>query len=278
MRLSKIPYWRIVEPILLGSIANILINYIFKPNNPDFILEEFIVAIAFAAVVTEVNRFIDLKLEGKFSWTVNFKRRFLYQLSYLTLSLLIILNVIGNLYIWVIGDDFYSWQELLIINLSVFAVALLLTFSKWSVRFYQNWKEAEYHLQSSETELHELKSELEKSAQTIVLQKGNSVLKIPVEQMKFAISKWGIVWVYYDETKAVYNGPLTSLEELLPRHLYFQAARNAVIRKDRIASVSPLSYGKVRVRIKDVEEEDSTIIISRLKAASFRKWYHSTSV
>ncbi len=74
--LNKTNYWRIIEPIILGSAANIVVNYIFDPKNPDFVLNEFFVAFLFAFIVTEVNRKISMTLEDRFSWTHHFSKRF----------------------------------------------------------------------------------------------------------------------------------------------------------------------------------------------------------
>ncbi len=270
-------YWRIIEPILLGSIANIVINFIFNPASPDFILEEFLIAIVFAAMLTEINRIIDFRLERKLSWTKNLWKRFLYQLVYLTAALLVVINIIGNIYTWMIGDGFYSLKELLIINLCVFVVALLFTFFKWSVHFYKNWMNAEHSLTDSTKELNELKSEVEKSSNQIELQKANSILQISAKDINFVKSDLGVVWVYYDGTKAVFNGSLLSLMELLPRHLFFLATRNTIIRQETILSISPSTYGKIDLKLKDIDNDNTSITISRLKAASFRRWRNSSS-
>ncbi|PWL38869.1 hypothetical protein DKG77_11570 [Flagellimonas aquimarina] len=274
---KNIAYWRVIEPILLGSIANIIINFIFNPTRPDFILKEFLIAIMFAMILTETNRVIDFRLEKKLSWTNNLSKRFLYQLMYLTIALLVVINVIGNTYTWLIGDGFYSLNELLVINLCVFVVALLLTFFKWSVHFYKNWISAEHSLTNSAKELDELKSEFDKSSNLIELQKGNGIVQIKAEAIRFVKSDLGIIWVYYDDKKAAFNGTLVGLMQLLPQHLFFQATRNTIIRQEIIMSITPSTYGKIDLKIKDGVDDNAMITISRLKAASFRKWRNSTS-
>ncbi|WP_420601801.1 LytTR family transcriptional regulator DNA-binding domain-containing protein [Flagellimonas sp.] len=266
-----------MEPVLLGSIANIVINFIFDPANPDFILKEFLVAIVFAAMLTEVNRMIELKLDKKVGWANNLGKRFFLQLIYLTITLLLLLNIVGNIYIWSIGDDFYSLRELITINLSVFVVAFILTFFKWSIHFYKNWVHAEYSLENTNKQLAELKSEFQKKEQQIELLKGNDILLVDVEDINFVKSELGIVWVYYDTDKAVSQSSLLNLAELLPKHLFFHASRNSIIRRDMILSISPSTYGKISLNLKNVLDGNFSITISRLKAASFRKWYNSTS-
>ncbi|WP_422861343.1 LytTR family transcriptional regulator DNA-binding domain-containing protein [Flagellimonas sp. W118] len=274
---KKINYWRILEPILLGSVTNIVVNFIFDPVNPDFILEEFLVAVVFATILTEINRLIDKKLDKKISWANNLGKRFLHQLIYLTGTLLILLNVIGNIYTWLVDNDFYSLKELMIINLCLFVVALLFTFFKWSMHFYKSWIHAEQNLETTHEHLNELKSEFDKKNTRIELLKGNSMLQINASDINFVKAELGVVWVYYDMEKAVFPNTLTNLMGQLPKHLFFLATRNAIIHRDRIMSISPSTYGKIDLTVKNSLEENNSITISRLKAASFRKWYNSSS-
>lgn len=277
MFLKSSIFWRIIEPIILGSIVNIVVNYIFDPFEPDFILEEFLVAIVLAIPITEINHFISQRLDRKFNWTNHFALRFLYHLIYLTIALLIVLNVLGNLYIWIIGDDFYSLNEILIINLSVFVIALLLTIFQWLFQFYKNWQKAEINFQNTNEELYKIKSELEKGSQELELQKGNSTLRINIGDIKYVKSEFGIVWVYYNNDKAVFNSSLSSLSEYLPKKYFFQANRNAIISRDSVLSFSNSIYGKIDLQLKELYNENQRITISRLKASRFRKWYNSTS-
>ena len=68
----KVNFWRLLEPLILGVLANFIINYIFNPSNPDSSLEEYVAAIFFSLLITELNHFIDQKLESKYNWTMDF--------------------------------------------------------------------------------------------------------------------------------------------------------------------------------------------------------------
>ncbi len=274
---DRINYWRILEPIVLGSLANIVINYIFNPSRPDFIWEEFMVAVIFALMVTEINRLIDFKLEKKVGWTDNLGKRFFYQLVYLATTLFVILNVVGNIYTWLKGDGFYSLNELVIINISVFMVALVLTFLKWSMHFYKNWRSTAHHLQHSHKALDALKSELEKTTRQIALLKGNSQLRVAVEDIQYAESELGVVWVHFEGSKAVFNDSLHALMEQLPGRIFFHANRNTVVRKDMVLSIASSTYGKIELQLKESLDLGTPITISRSKAASFRRWYNGIS-
>ncbi len=274
--MKNFDFWRVLEPILLGGIANIIINYIFDPKNPDFLLNEFLVAFMFAFVVTEANRKINMVLDKKISWTHNFRKRFIYHLIYLTISLALILNVLGNIYLWIIGDGFHTLNELLIINLSVLILAFLLTVLKWATHFYNNWSKAEIHLADSTKKFDELKSEIGKSEQQIELLKNNNIYRINVNDIQLARIEYGIVWVYFEtDNKGVYQGKLNNLKMLLPDFLFFQATRNTVLRKDIIVSISSATYGKIDVKLNEKLLADNTLTVSRPKASQFRKWYNS---
>ncbi len=277
--MKNIDYWRVLEPIILGTIANITINYIFDPKNPDFVLDEFLFAFVFATIVTEINHKINTRLDKKYSWTHNLGKRFSLHLAYLTITLLFLLNVIGNLYLWIIGDGFHTLREILIINLSVFVIALFLTFLKWSIHFYQNWRSTEHHLNDYTQKFDDLKSEIIKSEQMIELQKGNSLYKINASDIIYAKIEHGIVWVYFDKTnKGVFHGTLNNLKQLLPDYLFYQVNRNIVIHKDGILAISSSTYGKIDVELKEEVLGNSLVTVSRPKASSFRKWYNSNSI
>lgn len=278
MAFKKFSYWRLLEPILLGSFANITINFIFNPRNPDFILEEFLIAIFFSFIITEINHQINLHLDKKHHWTQSFSKRFLYHLGYLSLFLIIVLNVIGNLYIWLAGHSFHPLNETLTINLSVFILAFILTTLKWAKHFYQSWKTTETHLYDSASKLHSLQSEIDKSSSQIELIKGNNLHQVSVEEIRFAKTEHGIVRVYYNQGEdAVFNGTLNGLYDLLPDYSFFLVSRNIILHRDSILSIASSSYGKIDVSPKEDLTKEGIITVSRLKAAAFRKWYYSSS-
>ena|GEM_PF-2286648 len=275
--LKDIDYWRILEPILLGSLANIFVNIAFNPSNPDSSLREFIVAILLCIPITELNRFIDIRLENKYSWTINPKKRFFYNLLYLTLSLIFSLNVLGNLYMWVVDYSFYEWHELLTINLITFFTAFLLTVFKWTAHFYRKWKITELDLNSSNEKFSELTSKLDTSKKSITLQKMNSQFKSSVEDIRIAKSEFEVVKVFMENGEFyIFNGTLSKLASLLPEHLFFPVTRNVLLHREMIISISSSTYGKILVEIKQISGGDNKLTVSRPKASTFRKWYNST--
>tara|TARA_R110002073_G_scaffold108336_1_gene243298 strand:- start:4528 stop:5355 length:828 start_codon:yes stop_codon:yes gene_type:complete len=272
-------YKRILEPILLGSSANLIINIIFDPTNPYgwWSISEFIIAILFCVPITEMNRFIERKLESKFK-SANPNKLFLYQLLLLSFVMLLILNVIGRLYHWLIYDGFYESGEIIVINLIVFAISFLLVFYKWSKRFYTKWKSTELHLEKSNIELDKMSSKLQKSNQILILKKLNEDFSIKAQDVRLAIIEYGNVKVYtFDYEFYIFSGTLNELVLLLPENSFFQATRNVVVHRDVIVSISAATYGKVLLKVDNKLLASEEITVSRPKASVFRKWYHTTS-
>ena len=271
---NRLPFRRIFQPLFLGSVANIIVNYVFDPESPDFFLSEFIVAILLSIPITEFNYHIDKRLERRFSWTRSFSKRFFYHLGLLTLSVLFVLNVIGNIYVWITHDGFYTLNEMIIINAVLFVVLLLITFFNWAISFYKGWKKTESHLEHSKIEIRKLSSHLNEEAQQINFEQGKKKVSIPAKEVLMAKSEHGIVRVWITEGNVLYSGSLQNLLKKLPKHRFFLIARNVIVQKEMIKSITSSTYGKVIVEIKDTNEQ---ITVSRQKAASFRKWYNSTS-
>ncbi len=274
MQLREGAIKRVFQPIILGSLSNIIVNYVFDPENPDFLVSEFIVAILLALPVTELNHYIDRRLEAHFSWTKSFKKRFIMHLGLLSISVLLVFNISGSLYVMVTSDEFLSLKEIIIINLVLFGVLFLISFFNWAYFFYQGWKKTESKLELSREKIKTLHTNYHQSTKDISLIKGKSQLIIPANELRFAKSEAGIVWVKSSDTTAIYSGTLQSLMDELPDHLFFLATRGIILHREVIKSISPSSYGKIDLTVDGLNNE---VTVSIQKAAAFRKWYHSTS-
>lgn len=267
-------FWRIIQPIVLGSVANIIVNFVFNPENPDFLLSEFLVAILLSAPITELNFHIDKNLETRYSWTRSFGKRFFYHLGFLTVCVLFVLNVVGNTYVWIIDDGFNTLKEMLIINTVLFIVLLLITFFNWGVSFYRGWKKTETNLELSKMELEKLNTNLNETSKEVTFQQGKKQVRVPVKEVLMAKSEHGIVRIWTKEGSAIYTSTLQNLINILPKQLFFLVARNVILQREMIRSISSSTYGKINIEIRDMNDQ---ITVSRQKAASFRKWYNSTS-
>ena len=278
MKLKNNNFWRIIEPILLGSIVNIIINAIFNPSDPAlwWSKTEFVVAILFCTPITEINRFIEKKLTKKLRVITSYKF-FLYQLLILSFSMLLILNIFGRIYHWLISDEFYKWDEIFVINLIVFLISFLLVAFKWAIRFYKQLKITKGNLDKSNREVNKLSSKLNHSDQTVVLKKRQGDYNVKVNTIRIALIEYGSVKVFDCENVFYsYKGSLSELAELLPENLFYQVARNIIVHREVIKSISSLSYGKILIEINHYGSNIDEATVSRPKASSFRKWYHIT--
>jgi len=275
---NKINYNRFLQPILLGVIANILINYIFDPANPDLLWHEFLVAIILAIPLTEINHVIDLRLEKKYDWIDSFNRRLLIHLLLLLVSTVLALNILGNLYIYLKGDSFYSWKETIIINAVAFMVAVFLTGLSWMKFYYNHWREAEISLRQSNKKLAGVENTMRELETSIQFSKGSKKIVVPVKEIMVARITHGVVTV---QTKvngsAIFHDSLIELKKRLPDPLFFLANRSIIIHRDTIVTFTPSSFGKIEIELKNTVDTPKIITVSRQKASNFRRWFNSDS-
>jgi len=278
MQSVSLHYNRLLQPVLIGTIANILVNYIFNPANPDFLWEEFLAAIILIIPVTETNHFLDLKLGKKYDWIGSFGKRLGLHLVLLLGASILVLNILGNIYIYIIGGGFYSLREYIIINVVAFSVTAFLTGLSWMSFYFKRWKEAELNLQKSNRNLSDIRKKLEASAPSIQLLQGSKTILIPANEITTANITHGVVRV---QTKlngaAIHQGSLTELKNILPNALFFMPNRNSIIHRDSILSFKSSSFGKIEIELKNIVDPIENITVSRQKASSFRRWFNTTS-
>ncbi len=267
-------FWRITEPILLGTLANYFVNYIFSSGDPGFSITEWVVAVILCIIITEINRVTEAHLEVKLGWTRSPSKRLFHNLAYLSLSLLFVVNVIGNLYLIAKGDTFYELNEMLIINAVTFCLILILTTFRWAAQFYFNWRQVENSLVTANAEYQNLALSISTSQDAIALRKNRKQQLVKLDQLRVAISRHGFTKVVdADCENFIYDESLSSLMDLLPEHFFFQLTRNIIVHRERIVSITPDAHGKIAVEFLDENDKVAKAVVSRLKASSFRKWY-----
>ena len=270
---------RILEPVLFGVLANILINFCFNPQNPDFIASEFFIAILLATTITETNRIVDTRLNARLNWLTSFKKRLLYHIIFLSTLLLVLLNTLGHSYMWLSGETFHSLDELVLINILALGTAIIMSFVKWGIFLHQNWYKTTEDLKFNTKKIEDLNDQLCKTSSFIELIKGNDTIKLSIESIRIVELEFGMISVFDQENKiGIYKGSLYTIEELLPDQLFFRASRNIIIHKDTIKKITTSTYGKIDITLLPINLlSDKKITISRLKASTFRKW-HSNSI
>lgn len=269
---------RILEPILLGSMANVIVNHLFNPDALAFVPSEFMVACMLALPITELNRYINNRLDKKMGWLENPRKRLLTHFAWLALSLLFVLNSVGNGYMWVMQHGTFSWKQLLIINLVTLSVALCLTFIKWGIHFYSHWAQAERTVKALAKTTDDLRLKMTQPLQHIDVQKGTARIRMEIQEILMAKIESGTVRLYTTKGDwGIFPGTLSQLASKLPDVLFFQVSRDAILRREAIRSVSVSSFGKILLTTKESPGEPDSFTVSRPKAAAFRKWYNSNS-
>lgn len=267
---------RILEPILLGCLANLIVSILFNPHSVEFSFQEFAIACLLSLPITELNRYIDHRLE-KISWTSYPRKRFATHLMLISIWLLILLNALGNLYMWITNQGSFSWKEVLIINTVTLCLAILLTALGWGIHFYTRWVQAETKASETERIAGELKQKLTQSTQAIEVRKGTTKSKVEAQAISMAKIQSGVVRIYSKAGEgSIYPGTLSELMAQLPQHLFFQVSRDVILHRDVVKSISSSTFGKIQLVLSEGENQ-STVTVSRPKAASFRKWYNSIS-
>ena len=275
--LPKISLARILEPILLGCLANVLVSFIFNPHLVEFFFDEFIVACLLSVPITELNRYIDLWLEKKVSWTEHPLKRFATHLLLISFCLVAVLNTLGKAYMSFAEKGYFSFRELIIINIVTLCLAFLLTMIKWGIHFYSHWIRAETKAIVSEQIADELKRKLTQTASVVEVQKGIAKSKLTVQNIRIAKIELGIVRVFSDTGEGtIFNGSLSELNDQLPDYLFFQVSRDTILHREAIKSITSSTFGKIKLTIKEGDDTFTTSV-SRPKAALFRKWYNSIS-
>lgn len=269
---------RILEPILLGSVTNVIVNFIFNPDS--FILQwdEWGIACVLSVPITELNRHIDQRLEKKYSWLEFPGKRFSAHFLLISLCLVVSLNFFGIIYMWARQHGFFTLKEYLIIDSVTLCLAMLLTIVNWLVQFYDRWRNAEFRRQEALQQAELLLKKKTSEGQVIELQKGTSKINVESRTIRLASVEHGTVRVYIDkENSGVFPGTLSQFYLLLPGHLFFQVTRDAIVHREIIKTISPSTFGKIDVMVFDGVNPPRTFTISRPKAAAFRKWYNSNS-
>jgi hypothetical protein len=241
-------------------------------------VDEFAVAVLLSIPVTELNRFIDQKLERKISWIKRPQRRFGTHLLLISSGLLISLNALGNTYMWITQQGFFSWKEIVIINLVTLCLAILLTVISWSFHFYFRWRSAEINTQDAFRVVDDLRQKIISGKQFIELQRGTSRIKVESKTIRIATIEFGTVRVYLDKgITGIFAGTLSQLYSQLPDHLYFQVTRDTILHRDVVKTVSSSTFGKIDLTIDESIDIPTSYTVSRPRASTFRKWFNSNS-
>ena len=107
---------------------------------------------------------------------------------------------------------------------------------------------------------------------TLTCRVGRQKVIIPYSQVSSVCISDDVVLVQDRQGKTSYiDKSIQELEQLFDGKLY-RANRQYLISKENVASYSALDYGKLQVNLNHAVNGQPSIIISRTKAADFKKW------
>ena len=109
------------------------------------------------------------------------------------------------------------------------------------------------------------------SRERFLVKQGQKMITIQVTEVAMFNSRNSITWLITREKKQfVLDYTLDEIEEMVSPAAFFRVNRKFILRQELVMSFEPWFNGKLKVSYQVQPAED--IIISREKAASFRKW------
>ncbi len=262
--------WRWVSIVLLGISCNTLVNVIFdyKHQRPlvSVSFEEYVNAIIASWILLSTTRWVSKKVEVNFPWKDGITRRLVRQVSLQFLLVILLLNalVIGITYFFYGG--FYSFDELMVINLSMVTLTVIFTLIDTGMDFSRNWA------------IKSTRSDREESFSTkpiyVSLGKVSHLLK--QENIRCATSESGSVMILTDEDRRlVYPHSLDALMKSLDESSFFRANRQTILSHRTVKSIKALDHGKIEVSLTPAGKNMQSVTISRTRASAFRSWLKS---
>ena len=123
-----------------------------------------------------------------------------------------------------------------------------------------------------------LYSNIKKMEGSLVLKKNSKDSILGVKKIRVAMLEFGVLKVYtQDQGFHVFPGSISKLASILPMQFFFQVNRNMIVHRESILSFATSSHGKITVEVQGLQNKSMETSISRLKAASFRSWFHGSS-
>ncbi|GAB5530084.1 MAG: hypothetical protein Roseis3KO_18610 [Roseivirga sp.] len=272
--LGRIFRWQWISVLLLGITANLLINAVldYKYQRPlvSFSLEEYFNALIGAWFFLKGTRWIARMLDKRMTWEAGVAKRLITQLSLQLVYILVALNVLLISITYFIYGGFYTVSDLILINVSVVSITFFFSAINTGIYFYHNWKRG-----STRTLPVSAPVDYEKPIQ-ITLGKVSHL--VPQQDIQCAVSQAGSsIIITKEERKLIYSESLDALMKNLDPKNFFRANRQTIVHYDIIKSVRRLEHGKIEASLKPVNGQPLTTVISRTKAAEFRRWLKAQS-
>lgn len=272
--LKSIFRWQWISILLLGITANWLINAVldYKYQRPlvSFSLEEYFNAIIGAFVFLKGTRWISYRLDNRMAWEAGVRKRLTTQLLLQLAYILVSVNLLVISITYFVYGGFYSFEDLLLINVSTVSITFFFSAIDTGIYFYHNWKQV-----SSAPKVTSPSSGYGKPIQISL---GRVHHLVPQQDIQCAVSEAGSALIITrEERKLVYSESLDALMKNLDPSQFFRANRQTIVHHELVKSIKPLEHGKIEASLKPVNGQAQTVVISRTKAAEFRRWLKAQS-
>ena len=110
--------------------------------------------------------------------------------------------------------------------------------------------------------------------QQIVIHTGRETLQLPLQQIGYFVSRHKMVFAMLHSGKRLTTHfILSELEKVLPQGEFFRVSRQVIVSKPAVLSVKKDTNNKLLLQIAVNGQEPEEVVISRYKAAEFKKWF-----
>lgn len=265
--LTRLFRWNWISIVLLGLSSNLLINiildYKYQRSLVSFSLEEYINAVIASIILLGGTRLLTKKLDAKIPWSKGVSRRLLTQLVLHFLFIVTTLNVLVISTTYFVYGGFYEFGDLMVINVSVVSLVFFFTLIDTGICFFNNWKKS-----SNQPETVSINHQ-----KPIQISLGKSHHLVGQENIDCAIGQSGLVVLVTKEGRRLpYSQSLDTLMTKLDSDRFFRANRQTILNHGVVSSLKPIDYGKIEVNLAVGNGHPDSIIVSRTRAAEFRRW------
>jgi len=130
---------------------------------------------------------------------------------------------------------------------------------------------------STQKDLH-TQAQTNNSFSQIKTKVGNKTQLIDLTNIYCIYTENKICFAINNEGKSfLLDDSLDRIEKGLPHEHFFRANRQYIIHRNLIREFAPENNGKILIQLKEIDRIPETLIVSRLKASTFRKWIRITT-
>lgn len=154
-------------------------------------------------------------------------------------------------------------------NLFIFFIWILVINGIYIALYFHNqWRKTAY-LRDYEKKLR---------SQGFEVRLGNKVEMIPFDQVTALFVEDGTTYLKTKNSKShIIDSPLNKLMSKLPEELFFKLNRKYIVHRDHIDNYKKGVNGKIIVHTKNLGDIEDDIIVSRITAPQFKRWFSMTS-